>query len=597
MAQKKFFEEALQHGRQKAKPYVLLNERKKLLSKEDVIKYAKEKDYLLGEIEYVSYNQFGRPVASVYKMPFIPNSEVKAFVYELLNKDSNVGFSQLSQSGSGFCYHEEKFFKRNDGIKWSGNISNGMISGTGIGFVRMDADSPFIWFKGTFENGFPVGEVTYRWAEESSLFNTTPDKFNQKTLTTGKMSDGMMSFLIDRKYGFISNDGTSTIPPRFKSIVKDFTDGIAYVTEDKMELKIDKKGQVVDVSESVNLSYSDLVSLKKVYPGMQKAIESRVIEYAKQNERTLFDLERAYKEFPGIASQIEDLALNYVQQSNRSFDDLLRAATAFPSIASQVEKLKEAKYNQNVQEVQQFYQEALAAARSRQTNVSGMSKVKDYIYFYDKYNYDPKKTLPMARELMDYYTVCKALVLSPKIKYWGYNDGVPYMENGEDQLSQLSKAQKLCEESSSTNFKDFYAHAKSIIPSKRSQIYSAINKSRSDYDVAYKKYQEEVVALERKLKSINASTIYSYVIREDKKWDSTDIKHVMFRDFDGREFTVAIQRHQWDDHPDWDYYRVLSNNILGEKYRLYTDALICAFLSKYEKEWDQRRSKISGMYY
>ena len=224
--------------------------------------------------------------------------------------------------------------------------------------------------------------MTYRWVEESSLFNTTPIKFNQKTLTTGQMSDGMMSFLIDGKYGFISNDGTSTIPPRFKSIVKDFADGIAYVREDKMELKIDKKGQVVDVSESVKLSYSDLVTLKKAYPGMLKAIESRVIEYAKQSERTLNDLERAYKEFPSIASQIEEQVLHYVRQSNRSFDDLQRAALAFPSIASQVEKLKEVKYNQDAQEVQQYYQQALTAARAKRTDCTGISKVRDFVYIY-----------------------------------------------------------------------------------------------------------------------------------------------------------------------------------------------------------------------
>ena len=460
MAQKSNFKSALKDGRTFGKPYVLKNPKAKWLDYNKVEQYANEKDYILGSHSSTSYNRFGELDYTVVSAEFLPKSELKDYIFEILSNEASLNLGQLTKNGSGFYYYHDDYFKRCDNIQWNGDIVNGMLNGTGTGLAVI-RDKYYIYFKGTFEKGFPVGNITFRSIISSGYSLPKPADVTQQILRIGKVSDGMISFLIDGKYGFTSSDASFTIPPKYKQVGKEFSNGVAYVTEDKFEMKIDKKGKVLGFSERANMTFDEMVAMKKANPNFMK--------------------------------DLEKIALGYAKQSNRTFDELVKIEKEFSGITSQIGLLKTEKYRKDFQQVQNIRQKALAAANSNRIDNSGASTVNDFIKIYgSKYNFDPDGKLSVARELMNYYTVCDALGIKGKSQYWGHRGGKPYFDNsGDHQMSSLSNAQKICSQGGNSDFKNFYAYAKTSIDSKYNQISSTLNQNRRDYQAAIRSYEYE----------------------------------------------------------------------------------------------------------
>ena len=578
MAQKSYFEKALKRGRSVGRPYLLENSSNKWLDVEKVREYAADKGYLLGVMHFNAYNRFGEMENTLVSAEFVPRNELYAYVYEALSGNQSADFRQLTSTGSGYYITENNRFLRSDNILWSGSVSNGMLNGKGSGLAILN-DHDFVWLNGSFENGFPVGDVSYRRLSSIRDCLPAPKEMTQFALRVGKMSDGMASFYINGKYGFSSGDGRTIIPPKYLKVGSGFYNGVAYVTEDKIEMKIDKSGKYVGISERADMTYQQLLDLKKTYPNFIKDLEKNAVRYCKKNDC--------------------------------SFDDMVKIEKDFPGINSQVGQLKLEKHRRDFQKVQSIQQKAIAAANAHRIDQSGEDVVKDFINIYgNRYKFDPDGNLAVARELNDYYTVCDALNITPKSSYFKYNGEVPHWDqSGDSHLSTLTAARNICSKGVNSNFKEFYAYAKPTVESKYGKTSSIVSSDRSQYLSAKKSYDEEQRRRElarqakrereeRLLKAFNPANIGSY-IKDEGRWsegrfidsddDFTDSREIEFIDlYDSRNTFDETIYHTYK-RGSVNYYYFHTGMFGSRQYSTYQDALIGVFLYHYGKNWDNNR--------
>ena len=160
-AQDKFFEQALKDGRSKGGTYLMVNPKGKWLSQNDVEKYAKAKDLLLGSCEYKLVNRFGKPAETIISLQFLPRSEYPQFIFENIFPKAN--FSALKSTGKAVLPNklsDNAVFKLYDNVLWSGEVdANGYISGLGSGFF--EDGFLFRYFSGFFRNGQPQGDMDF----------------------------------------------------------------------------------------------------------------------------------------------------------------------------------------------------------------------------------------------------------------------------------------------------------------------------------------------------------------------------------------------------------------------------------------------------
>jgi hypothetical protein len=159
-AQDKFFEQALKDGRSKGNTYKMINPKGKWLSQEDVEKYARAKDLLLGSFEYKIVNKFGKPAETIVSLQFLPRSEYPKFIlekilpsfdYSNLNKIGKVVLPDKLLENAKFALFD---------VAWIGQVdAKGYITGDGFGFF--EDHGLFRYFKGTFQNGRPVGSIDF----------------------------------------------------------------------------------------------------------------------------------------------------------------------------------------------------------------------------------------------------------------------------------------------------------------------------------------------------------------------------------------------------------------------------------------------------
>lgn len=185
-AQEKLFKEALEKGL-KYGTYVIENTKKKDISKSDVMNYAKTQGFIVGRISEVRKIRFGDVSLIVDKMEFIDPKYYPAYVFYSI-AGSGVDFNSLKGKGSFYLPTQEKIYKesaipfvsvlsgtrtnfnRYDNAMWSGNVSNGLIDGKGVGFIIMPKGK-YIKFEGTFSQGFPTSEVIVKSVTKNDMNN------------------------------------------------------------------------------------------------------------------------------------------------------------------------------------------------------------------------------------------------------------------------------------------------------------------------------------------------------------------------------------------------------------------------------------------
>lgn len=187
IAQEKLFNEAISRGLTSNGCYRVENTKKKDVTLEEMMRYAKSKGYIIGKATEKSYVRFGDSKLLVETMEFIDTNNYSTYVFHSL---ANKGFDFNSLKGKGAFYVPEKEkvyeksqvsfisvlsgtrtkFNRYDDALWTGNVSSGLLDGTGVGFVEMPGGK-YTKFEGTFSKGFPVTDINVKYVTKKDMKN------------------------------------------------------------------------------------------------------------------------------------------------------------------------------------------------------------------------------------------------------------------------------------------------------------------------------------------------------------------------------------------------------------------------------------------
>ena len=88
------------------------------------------------------------------KFKVLPKNELEMYIYNKLNS-SKWAYNMLTQTGKG-----QTFVLGELDFKWSGNVTNGMINGTGCGLAKISGRE-YCFVNAEFVNGLPKGEVNF----------------------------------------------------------------------------------------------------------------------------------------------------------------------------------------------------------------------------------------------------------------------------------------------------------------------------------------------------------------------------------------------------------------------------------------------------
>jgi len=260
-AQEKLFKEALSRGHQPGEFYILSNQKSKSLTLDELKSYADANGYILGNHTTKSISRFGDVSSTISTLEFLPKSEFEEYMFYKMRSDRTVSLSQLTNKGMAYCYlkrgGKNTYFWRCNNIAWSGEVRDGKLHGSGIGFAKL-SDGLMVYFHAKFDNGMPTGRNTFRWYFlNNSLKPYNSAQQSDHTASVGEFSDGLAPVGIDGKYGFINAEGNTAINPQFNAVVVAFQNGRATVTNDKEEIIINKLGSQIDLSDRQKKIYAD----------------------------------------------------------------------------------------------------------------------------------------------------------------------------------------------------------------------------------------------------------------------------------------------------------------------------------------------------
>ena len=586
-AQEKQFNEALQAGRSTKSFYRMTNRKAKMIRVNKVEELARQKDYILGPHSTKEIGRFGDVATTIKTWDFIPRSEYTLYLGENLNSGTRA--ADYKQKGTVFLTDiSQSQLKVNqyDNVAWTGQLKNNRIDGKGCGIYKED-DKRFWAFEGNFSEGIPQGElkvILYTPQDKEQRYN---EKFSHNYQSTcGQKSEGMTTVKFKDRYGFINSDGVLVAQPKYRE-VKDFKDGVAYVTEDKVELKIDKTGTVVALSENAKLTFDDMLKMRK--------------------------------DFPQLATPVEKYASTWAENSSRSQDELADVAKEFPNLKTKIDGLKRQLYEKDCAKLENAYTKAVEAGANSMRDLSGADVTNNFISVYTKHSYDPNGKMPMAKKLKNYQEVCNALNLNLHSQYWTDGYRPSFSSDASSHENMISNAISICRDTVQSDFGTFYFQSMSPLQDKLSRLKDQVAYDRKAYDRSYARYQAEEARKEAErraeearkeakrrqvrevLDNMSGSRIYAYIV-EEGKWsegrfldsddDFTDHKTIEFRDiesdYENATFSVSIS-HTFQAKSNTNYYTVSTGFLSSENYTNEQDAIIGAFMHHYGRSWRHGR--------
>lgn len=243
----KLINEALQRGRQPNCFYEIRNEKGKTITVEKMQNEVLKEGFIVGPYTTKQVSRFGDVSSSIVTMDFLPEDEFISYVYYNMNPDWSITLEQLNKKGSAYCYVQKTNFRKYYNIYWNGELDNGMLNGSGVGFISDNKD--FIFFKGTFDKGVPIGETSFKWyASNGRMKPFDNSQVHTEKCNVGKFYDNLATIKIDGNYGFITRDANLAIAPSYNSIVSNFSNGQATVNNGKEEIIIDRTGKQIGLS-------------------------------------------------------------------------------------------------------------------------------------------------------------------------------------------------------------------------------------------------------------------------------------------------------------------------------------------------------------
>lgn len=190
-------------GRTKGSPYKIDNVQQ-ILTSEDYEKH-----------DFLVFNKKGN------SFEILPKNEVEMYIYNKLNS-SKWEYNMLTQTGKGqtFVFDELNF-------KWSGNVTNGMINGSGSGFAKINyKENCYCFVKAEFVNGLPKGVVNfviyYYLGDDPTTGTTTNDRYEFSDWSEGI---AYVKTPYATKWSLANAEGKIVVKDKFYDVVEPFKDG------------------------------------------------------------------------------------------------------------------------------------------------------------------------------------------------------------------------------------------------------------------------------------------------------------------------------------------------------------------------------------
>ena len=357
-AQERHLRKAMENGRERGNYYVLRNDKKKMIRLDKLKSYCSRNGWLMGNYKSKSIVRFGDVSSTVSYFEFLPKNEFQDYIIE--NMLSRSKCSELRSRGTVFLFNNnpDNILTRKDNAIWSGQVNNGMIQGNGEGAIV--EGNEIITFSGTFQNGFPTGIVIFksnsRW--RSSNHYSSGDVKNWQS-NAGTLSDGMLWMVVNGKYGYVDSNGKTVIKPAYEK-AQSFSNGYATVSLGKANFKINKSGQLLELTNSKQLSVEDMANLSNSYSNI-KLIQDQVTKYASQAKsfEELLSLEKKFTKFDftkykksyydkdkSVVKEFYNIMVNSIKNKENGFNgkfEIPQAVTAFGKKYEQYDPEKWAK--------------------------------------------------------------------------------------------------------------------------------------------------------------------------------------------------------------------------------------------------------------
>lgn len=283
LAQDKYIKEAIKQGKTGDNLYHAVIKGNKKVDTWDVINQCKKYNYIYTNLTHKTIHRFGNEDTGVSSFDFLPKDDLQAYYYEKFKFDQTDSYDALINEATVYI---PLYFPLNDlteiiGASWSGSVQNGLPDGDGFGGGFFDDESNMVIFKGTFQQGFPIGSFHVRSIDYQGL-DLNKVVIKDYDLKIKNASEGLARFEYKGLYGYISTTTHKVaVKPQYKEAY-DFNGGKAKVALSKYKFPgsdiyknysikdslaiddvvyyIDKNGQFVDFSEEQKTIFDNRVA-------------------------------------------------------------------------------------------------------------------------------------------------------------------------------------------------------------------------------------------------------------------------------------------------------------------------------------------------
>ena len=189
----KLISKALAKGADANGVYHLFNKSNKEISADEAKKYFVSKNYVAITTLEKEVTIFGVVVKIIDKIDFITMDNFQQYAFSLMNKNRQVEYSQLKNTGAFIMkvFDKHRDFKSRyiENAYWSGQLANGLLTGGGVGLVNIDGD--WCYFEGYFAGGFPVqNTILYKLSPTMALSRDNLVAYEYKDVVGYKNASG-----------------------------------------------------------------------------------------------------------------------------------------------------------------------------------------------------------------------------------------------------------------------------------------------------------------------------------------------------------------------------------------------------------------------
>ena len=216
-AQKKLFEKAVERGLTPNGSYLIEN------TKRSNVTAAEMRDYILnfekverrnGEISrrrefFIPYEYIHDMKSRVTTMGFVPGANVEFYILchffpgevkRMEDMKRAVGY-EIYRADIQMSSTKETLFYRHDNLYWSGEVKNGLISGSGVGVYFDRKRNCYYVLSGNYKYGLPVGNNKryYGYIDDYKYIKYSKKVKDLEKFEYGNIKDQYKTYFVDEK--------------------------------------------------------------------------------------------------------------------------------------------------------------------------------------------------------------------------------------------------------------------------------------------------------------------------------------------------------------------------------------------------------------